>query len=62
MCFSAGAPGGTAGGHGQFQGEMPNADVRDDPNAKGPPAAGPPTHKMDAVTGYENVGFSSGIV
>ncbi|XP_041347179.1 protein SSUH2 homolog isoform X2 [Gigantopelta aegis] len=48
-----------AGSQGQYQGEVPNTDLKDDPNARPVEASAPPIDKMDTVNGYENVGFNS---
>ena len=38
----------------------PQDDILDDPNAQDHAPSAPPLEKMDAVPGYNNVGFSAG--
>jgi len=41
---------------------MPADDIDDNPNAVEPTASAPSLEKMDAITGYSNVGFSGGMI
>lgn len=44
----------------QYEGEMPDDDVDDDPDAQPPETSIPDPQNMDAIPGYNNVGFSGG--
>lgn len=44
----------------KYEGEMPDNDVDDDPNAQPPVPTAPALQNMDAIQGYNNVGFSGG--
>ncbi|XP_060604366.1 protein SSUH2 homolog isoform X2 [Ruditapes philippinarum] len=46
----------------QWQGEMPDQDVDDNPNAAAAQPSAPPLEKMDEVQGYHNIGFDGSML
>eukprot|EP00118_Oscarella_pearsei_P015868 m.146802 g.146802 ORF g.146802 m.146802 type:complete len:172 (+) comp38454_c0_seq5:52-567(+) len=65
--FIQGQLGGYGGAHGGaapvdspvFQGDIPNEDAAENPNASAPAPSAPTVDKMDFVRGYERIGFDS---
>ncbi|KAK6176096.1 hypothetical protein SNE40_014446 [Patella caerulea] len=52
-------PGAPPGAPATYQGQMPAADVKDDPNMKAPGPSAPPPGQLESVGGYENIGFNA---
>ncbi|XP_076469589.1 protein SSUH2 homolog isoform X2 [Babylonia areolata] len=60
--FPPGAPAGAAppaGALPQYQGEMPQDDMKDDPYLQAPTPSAPTLDDMGVVPGYENIGFNA---
>lgn len=58
----SGAPAGPEGVQPQWQGDMPENDVEDNPNAVPSQPSAPPLEKMDTVPGYQNIGFDGSVL